>query len=106
MAEMTEIPAVILNVSDEVAEEMAVTENLQRKDVTPIEEANAYQKLIESGRHDIQSLAVQFGKNETYIRTRLKFTALIPEIAELLEKDELTISVASEICRYGEDIQR
>lgn len=106
MAEMTEIPAVILNVSDEVAEEMAVTENLQRKDVTPIEEANAYQKLIESGRHDIQSLSVQFGKNETYIRTRLKFTALIPEIAELLEKDELTISVASEICRYGEDIQR
>lgn len=104
MAEMTVIPAVILNVSDEVAEEMAVTENLQRKDVTPIEEANAYQKLIESGRHDIQSLAVQFGKNETYIRTRLKFTALIPEIAELLEKDELTISVASEICRYGEDI--
>ena len=106
MADMAEIPAVILNVSEEVAEEMAVTENLQRKDVTPIEEANAYQKLIESGRHDIQSLAVQFGKNETYIRTRLKFTALIPEIAELLEKDELTISVASEICRYGEDIQR
>ena len=106
IAEITEIPAVILNVSDEMAEEMAVTENLQRKDVTPIEEANAYQKLIESGRHDIQSLAVQFGKNETYIRTRLKFTALIPEIAELLEKDELTISVASEICRYGEDIQR
>ena len=106
MADMTEIPAAILNVSDEVAEEMAVTENLQRKDVTPIEEANAYQKLIDSGRHDIKSLAVQFGKNETYIRTRLKFTALIPEIAELLEKDELTISVASEICRYGEDIQR
>ena len=36
MAEMTEIPTVILNVSDEVAEEMAVTENLQRKDVTHI----------------------------------------------------------------------
>lgn len=105
MAEMTEIPAVILNVSDEVAEDMAITENLQRKDVTPIEEANAFQKLIDSGRHDIKSLAVQFGKNENYIRTRLKFTALIPEIAELLEKDELTISVASEICRYDKEIQ-
>lgn len=106
LAGLEEIPAVVLNVSDETAEEMAVTENLQRKDVTPIEEANAYQKLIESGRHDIRSLAVQFGKNETYIRTRLKFTALIPEIAELLEKDEITISVATEICRYNEDIQR
>lgn len=105
-AGMEDIPAIVLNVSDETAEEMAVTENLQRKDVTPIEEANAYQKLIESGRHDVQSLTVQFGKNESYIRTRLKFISLIPEIALLLEKDELTISVASEICRYGEDIQR
>ena len=89
MAGLEEIPAIVLNVSDETAEEMAVTENLQRKDVTPIEEANAYQRLIESGRHDIQSLAMQFGKNETYIRTRLKFVSLIPEIAELLEKDEI-----------------
>jgi hypothetical protein len=105
IAGLEEIPAVILDISDETAEEMAVTENLQRKDVTPIEEANAYQKLIESGRHDIQSLAVQFGKNESYIRTRLKFVSLIPEIAQLLEQDELTISVATEICRYGEDIQ-
>lgn len=86
MAGLEEIPAIVLNVSDETAEEMAVTENLQRKDVTPIEEANAYQRLIESGRHDIQSLAMQFGKNETYIRTRLKFVSLIPEIAELLER--------------------
>ena len=106
MAGLETIPAVIYEVTDEVAEEMAVTENLQRKDVTPIEEANAYQKLIESGRHDIKSLAVQFGKSEDYIRTRLKFTTLIPEIAALLEADEITISVASEICRYGEDIQK
>ena len=71
----------------------------------PLREANAYQKLIDSGRHDVQSLTVQFGKTEAYIRTRLKFVSLIPEIALLLEQDELTISVATEICRYGEDIQ-
>ncbi len=106
IAGLEEIPAVVMDISDETAEEMAVTENLQRKDVTPIEEANAYQKLIESGRHDMQSLSVQFGKNESYIRTRLKFVSLIPEIARLLEQDEITISVASEICRYGEDIQK
>ena len=106
MAGKTKIPAIILDVADDVAEEMAVTENLQRKDVTPMEEAVAYQKLLESGRYDVQSLAVQFGKSEDYIRTRLKFTTLIVEIAELLETDELSVSVASEICRYGEDIQR
>lgn len=106
MAEMEDIPAIVSELTDEAAEEMAITENLQRKDVTPIEEANAYQKLIENGRHTVQTLAVLFGKNENYIRTRLKFTALIPEIATLLETDELTISVATEICRYGEDIQK
>lgn len=105
MAGLEEIPAIVMEISDETAEEMAVTENLQRKDVTPIEEANAYQKLIDSGRHDVQSLAVQFGKNKNYIRTRLKFVSLIPEIAQLLEQDEITISVATEVCRYGEDIQ-
>ena len=49
---------------------MAITENLQRKDVTPVEEAAAYQRLIESGRHTVQTLAQLFGKNENYIRTR------------------------------------
>jgi ParB family chromosome partitioning protein len=59
MADMLKIPVVILNVLDEMAEKMAVTKNLQRKDATPIEKANTYQKLIESGRHDIQSLIVR-----------------------------------------------
>lgn len=106
MAGLEEIPAIVMDISAEEAEDMAITENLQRKDVTPIEEADAYQRLIDSGRHDVQSLTVQFGKTEAYIRTRLKFVSLIPEIALLLEQDEITVSVASEICRYGEEIQR
>lgn len=106
IAEMKHIPVIISELSNEEAEEISVTENLQRKDVTPMEEANAYQRLIESGRHTIQTLAQLFGKGENYIRTRLKFTALIPEIASLLETDEISISVAAEICRYGETIQQ
>lgn len=106
MAGLETIPAAIYEVNDEEAVEIAITENLQREDVSPIEEANAYQSLIDSGRYDVQSLAVQFGKSEAYIRTRLKFTALIPEIAQLLEADVITVSVASEICRYGTDIQK
>lgn len=106
MAGLETIPADIYDVSDDEAVEIAVTENLQREDVSPIEEANAYQSLMDSGRYDVQSLAVQFGKSEAYIRTRLKFTTLIPEIAQLLEADAITMSVASEICRYGTDIQK
>ena len=106
IAEMEQIPAIVSELTDDAAEDAAIAENLQREDVTPIEEANAYQRMIETGRHTVATLAVCFGKNENYIRTRLKFVSLIPEIAELLEKDEITISVASEICRYGTDIQK
>lgn len=106
MANMEEIPAIVSEMTDDAAEDAAITENLQREDVTPIEEAHAYQRMIETGRHTVETLAVRFGKNMNYIRTRLKFTALIPEIAALLEADEITISVAAEICRYGEDIQK
>ena len=95
IAGLEEVPAIISELSDEEAQEMAVTENLQRKDVTPTEEANAYKQLIDSGRHTVETLSVLFGKSENYIRTRLNFSTLI-----------ITISVASEICRYGEDVQR
>ena len=107
IAEQTGIPAEIYdNLSDKEAEEMAITENLQRQDIAPMEEASAFRRLIESGRYDAQSLAVQVGKSVAYIRTRMKLTTLIPEIASLLDTDDITVSVASEICRYGEDIQR
>lgn len=106
IAGLEEVPAIISELSDEEVQEMAVTENLQRKDVTPTEEANAYKQLIDSGRHTVETLSVLFGKSENYIRTRLNFSTLIPELAELLDADVITISVASEICRYGEDVQR
>ena len=106
IAGLKEIPTTISDYSDAEAEEIAIMENLQRKDVTPMEEADAYQGLIDRGHHDVGTLAILFGKSESYIRSRLKFTALIPEIAELMESETISIAFANEICRYGEDIQR
>lgn len=101
------IPAFIYDtLSDNDAEEKAITENLQRQDIAPMEEAEAFLRLIESGRYDAKSLAIQVGKSPAYIRTRMKLTSLISEIATLLDNDDITVSVASEICRYGEDIQK
>lgn len=105
-ADLMEIPAIVLQITDDEAQEMAVTENLQRKDVTPIEEALAYRNLLGMGSYTVQSLAERFGKSENYIRTRLKFASLIPEIAALLNSDEITVSLANEICHYSEDIQK
>ena len=63
-------------------------------------------ELSDEEAHTVETLSVLFGKSENYIRTRLNFSTLIPELAELLDADIITISVASEICRYGEDVQR
>lgn len=105
-ADLMKIPAIVLQITDDEAQEMAVTENLQRKDVTPIEEALAYRNLLDMGSYTVQSLAERFGKSENYIRIRLKFASLIPEIAALLNSDEITVSLANEICHYSEDIQK
>ena len=106
IAGMEEIPVIVQELTDDEAEDIAITENLQREDITPMEEANAYKRLIDTQRYDAATLAARFGKSESYIYTRLRFTALIPEIATLLDKEEITVSVAAEICKYDEDIQR
>ena len=95
IAGLEEIPVTVSDYSDAEAEEIAITENLQRKDVSPMEEADAYQRLIDSGRHDVGTLAILFGKSEGYIRSRLKFTSLIPEIAELMESETISIAFAN-----------
>lgn len=96
---------VYTDLSDDEAEEKAIAENLHRQDITPMEEAETLKAAIDSGRYNYATLSVQIGKSETYIRTRIKLTNLIPEIARLIDTEEITVAVATEISRYGVDIQ-
>ena len=96
---------VYTDLSDDEAEQKAIAENLHRQDITPMEEAETLKAAIDSGRYDYATLATQIGKSETYIRTRIKLTTLIPEIARLIDTEEITVAVATEISRYGVDIQ-
>lgn len=68
IAGLKKIPAMISVMSDDEAEDAAIVENLHRKDVAPLEEAEAYARLIEKGKDDVNSLAVKFGKNKVYIK--------------------------------------
>ena len=63
MAGLKFIPALVRELSDAEAEDAAITENLQCEDVTPREEAAAYKRALESGRHTIESLVGKFGKS-------------------------------------------
>lgn len=94
------------NVTDDEAEDMSLSENLQREQVRPTEEAKAFKRLLEKGRYDMYSLTARFGRNEKYIYTRLKLNELYAPIGELLDNETITVSVAEEISTYEPDIQK
>ena len=94
------------NITDDEAEDMSLSENLQREEVRPTEEARAFKRLLEKGRYDIYSLAGRFGRSEKYIYTRLKLNELYAPVGELLDNDTITISVAEEISTYEPNIQK
>lgn len=94
------------NITDDEAEDMSLSENLQREQVRPTEEAKAFKRLLEKGRYDMYSLVSRFGRSEKYIYTRLKLNELYAPIGELLDNDTITISVAEEISTYEAHIQK
>lgn len=94
------------NITDDEAEDMSLSENLQREQVRPTEEAKAFKRLLEKGRYDMYSLVSRFGRSEKYIYTRLKLNELYAPIGELLDNETITISVAEEISTYEPHIQK
>jgi ParB family chromosome partitioning protein len=105
LADTKTIPAIVRAMSDDEALEFSIIENLQRKDVSPIEEAAAYKRLADTGRYDTASLAVRFGKSDTYIRNRMRLNELTDGIQELVNGDGISMTVALELCKYSADVQ-
>jgi ParB family chromosome partitioning protein len=99
------IPAIVRAMSDDIALETAITENLQRAGISPIEEAAAYQRLADTGHYDVAKLASRFGKSETYIRNRMRLNDLTDDLLNLVNENVLSVSVALELCRYGKETQ-
>lgn len=104
-AKIYEIPVIIREMTDEQAFDAMITENLQRKDVEPLEEARAFAELNHRGT-SFEELAARFGKSVSYIRLRIKLNDLIPALVELLEKKELQLSHAQELCKLSPDYQK
>jgi ParB/RepB/Spo0J family partition protein len=95
------IPAIIrYDISDDKAYDIMIVENLQRKDLTPLDEAVAFKELISAypttgyQGTTVQELAARFGKSEKYIRGRLALNELVPELKECLKAGTLTLGAA------------
>ena len=105
LPEHTTIAAIVRDMDDEEAFDAMITENLQRKDVDPIEEAFAFGQLAERGK-SIEEIANRFGKSVRFVQDRIKLNGLVPELMLAIKEERMSISAAMIIAKLDEDAQK
>ena len=90
LAGLTKIPAIIRNLDDKEASKVALLENLQRKDLTAIEEARTYQKILELDTMTQEELGRSMGKSQAAIANKMRLLSLPDEIQEALLHDQIS----------------
>ncbi len=91
LIKLKEVPAIIKELTDQQMMELAILENLQREDLTPIEEAEAYQKLMEALNLTQEQLAFRLGKSRPHIANHVRLLALPENVRKLISDKELSM---------------
>lgn len=101
---METIPCIVREMTDDKALDAMITENLQRRDVDPVEEAEAF--TILSGRgQSVADLAARFGRSESYIRDRMRLVSLIAPLQKALSGGLLPLRGAYLLSRLSQEDQ-
>ncbi len=90
-AKLETVPAVVRELSDQQMMEMAILENLQREDLNPIEEALAYQTLMEKLSITQEEVAKRLGKSRPHIANHIRLLSLPPAIQELISSGKISM---------------
>lgn len=99
IAKVAEVPAMIRELTDEQALEIQVIENLQREDVTELEEAEGYEVLMRAGSLNADQVAAKIGKSRSYVYARLKILDLHQDARQALREGGIDFSKALLIAR-------
>ncbi|MFP3916572.1 ParB/RepB/Spo0J family partition protein [Lysinibacillus telephonicus] len=91
LANIQEIPAIVRDMTEEQMMEVAILENLQREDLTPIEEAEAYQSLIEKLNFTQEELAKRLGKSRPHITNHMRLLQLPEDVRSLVNDGTLSM---------------
>lgn len=91
LAGLEEIPAIVRNFTDEESMELAILENLQREDLTPIEEAEAYSKLMDNLKITQEQLAFRLGKSRSHIANHIRLLSLPDKVRQLITDGKLSM---------------
>jgi ParB family chromosome partitioning protein len=106
MAERDTIPAIVVDFDEVTALEVSIIENLQREDVSPLEEAAMFRKMTEAFGYSVRQLAQKVGKDKGYVENRLRLSDAPADVRELVSLRKDTISHAYELMKIGDERQR
>lgn len=94
LAGLSRVPAIVREIPDEKLLELALIENIQRQELNPIEEANAYKKLIDSLGLTQDEVARRIGRDRTFVTNYLRVLKLPTDIQRLIENEKLSFGHA------------
>lgn len=100
------IPAIVNNLSDQQTASLALIENLQREDLNPIDEATAYENLMELNSLTQAQLAKDIGKSQSYVANKLRLLKLDPQIQEALASGAITARHGRALLALSSDQQK
>lgn len=106
LAKQKTIPASIRVLNDDEVFEIQIIENLERKDVHPMDEAVAFRRMLDSGKYSMEDIAAKVAKNLTFVAQRLKLNDLIPELKEDFLKGEFGVGHAVLFARINPERQK
>jgi ParB family chromosome partitioning protein len=89
-AGLHEVPVILRTLTDIEALEIALVENLQREDLNPVEEAEAYRRLMDEFGHTQEALAQHLGKSRSHVANTLRLLVLPAEVKAMLEQGQLS----------------
>ena len=105
IAELQEVPVIVIEADDRTAAELAMIENLQREDLNPMEEAVGFQSLIETYHMTQEEAASRVGKSRSAVTNALRLLTLTRSVAELVEEGKLSAGHARALLPLSPSLQ-
>jgi ParB/RepB/Spo0J family partition protein len=100
------IPALVEEIDDDTALEISIIENLQREDLSPLDEAGMYDRMIHEHGYSVRKLAQKLGKDKGYLENRLRLADAPPEVRQLVSVRKDTLSHAYELLKVEDPKKR
>lgn len=105
-AGLKEVPVVIKNVEDKTSLELALIENIQRANLNPMEEAEAYQRLADEFQMTQEEIAKKVGKKRASVANTLRLLSLSPEVRQFLMQGKVSQGHAKALLSVGDPIKQ